>query len=460
MLYRGQPINRPITHPGHHRLSTAINHLVLVAGGKGTRLVSVAAAIPKALVPIGGKPLLAHHLELAAACGIEHVTIFAGYLAPAIEAFVGDGSSFGLHVRVIVEDEPLGTAGALLRSLDELPEDFLVLYGDVMTAVDFHAFGRAHKERQADFLMLAHPNDHPLDSDLLEISAGERVVALHTYPHPPDACYGNLVNAALYAVRRDALLPWADRPGRRDFIKDVVLGLISSGARVFAYRSSEYLKDMGTPARLQQVEADYRAGRISLGKGERPAVFLDRDGTLNVDKGHLYHPRQLELYPGAGAALRFLRESGFRIVVITNQPVIARGEASEEDVAAIHRRLEWDLGQAGAFVDAIYFCPHHPDRGFPGERPDLKIACDCRKPGTGLIEQACRDIRIDLRSSWMIGDQTRDVELARRAGMRSVLVQTGMAGRDAEYATTPDHVAADIATAARLVVAKGAIAGP
>ena len=435
---------------------STIKHLVILAGGKGTRLAAVAGSVQKVLVSIGGKPVLQHHLELAAVSGIEYVTIFAGYFAEDIEAFVGDGMKFGPCLRVIVENEPLGTAGAVVNSLDLLPEHFFALYGDVMVAEDLQRIATAHLARDADFTMVAHPNDHPFDSDLLETDADDRVTAIHAYPHTPDACYQNLVNAGLYVIRRDALRPWAGASGKLDFVKDIASGLISDGGRVFAYRSSQYLKDMGTPARLQQVERDYRSGRIAstTTDAKNAAIFLDRDGTLNIEKGHLRKPEELELLPGVGATLRLLRQAGFRLVITTNQSVIARGEASEADVAAIHCRLEWELGKTGAFVDGIYICPHHPDRGFPGERPDLKIVCDCRKPATGLIERACRDLQIDLASSWLIGDQTRDIETARRAGLRSVLVQTGKAGGDGGFAAAPDYIATDLSAAARMILAR------
>ena len=112
-----------------------------------------------------------------------------------------------------------------------------------------------------------------------------------------------------------------------------------------------------------------------------------------------------------------LRQEGYRLIVLTNQSVIARGEACEADVASIHRRLEWELGKEGAYLDGIYLCPHHPHGGFPGERIDLKMKCECRKPATGLFERACAELRIDRARSWMIGDQTRDIEMARRSGV-------------------------------------------
>jgi histidinol-phosphate phosphatase family protein len=436
------------------RSSSRLNHLVIVAGGPGVRLASVAGGLPKVLVPVGGKPVLQHQLELAACAGIDEVTIFAGHLSEKISDFIGDGSRFGLRVRVFAEKEPMGNAGALLQSLDLLPEDYFVVYGDLMLAVDLQRIAKRHLDREADFTMVVHPNDHPQDSDLVETDANDWVTAVHACPHPRDQFFGNLVSAALYVVRREALRPWAAFPGKQDFTKGVISGLVAKGARVLAHRSNEYVKDIGTPARLLRAEADWSAGKINLeaSNRNRPTVFLDRDGTLNVEKGHLRTPEELEIFPEAAPALRLLRQSGFSLVVLTNQPVIARNEATEADVAAIHRRLEWELGKEGAYLDAIYVCPHHPDRGFPGERAELKTHCDCRKPGIGLFEQACRDLRVDVAKSWMVGDQARDIEMARRAGLRSVLVRAGGAGREGQFAAAADHVVDDLAAASGVIL--------
>ena len=410
--------------------------------------------LPKALIPVGGKPVLQHQLELARQAGVESATIFAGYLASAIADFVGDGSRFGLDIRVRIEDAPLGNAGALVGALDEMPEQFFVLYGDVMAAVDLARMGAFHLGCGADFTTLVHPNDHPFDSDLIEADDEDRVAAIRAYPHPDGEHFANLVNAALYVVRREALRPFqSPGGGKLDFTRDVLAGLVARGAKVLAYRSPEYIKDMGAPARLSRVEADWRAGKIKTGGAARPAVFLDRDGTLNDDRPFINCAANLELLPGAGAALRRLREAGFLLIVVTNQPVIARGEATEAELADIHRKLEWELGKAGAYIDALYFCPHHPDAGYAGEIPALKIACDCRKPATGLIDAACRDFAIDRAASWVVGDSTRDVELARRAGLASVLVRTGNGGEDGRYEVRPDHVVADIGAAADLIAA-------
>ena len=434
-------------------VASDIDHVVILAGGKGTRLTTMAPDLPKVLVPVGGTPVLQHQLELARDNGMRNVTVLAGHLGGEVQAFVGDGSRFGLAARVEIEDQPLGNAGLLARLLDRLPEHFIVLYGDLMLSVDFSEILEQHLRQAADFTAVVHPNDHPLDSDLFETDAEDWVTAIHAYPHPDDASFENLVNAALYVVRREALRPWADSRGKLDFTKDILPGLIANGSRVLAHRSTAYIKDMGTPARLARVEADWRAGKLAWpARQSDPAIFLDRDGTLIVEHGRLRDPRDLQLIPGVATALKSLRDAGFRLVVLTNQPIIARGEATEDDVAAVHRRLEWELGKQGVFLDRIYVCPHHPDAGFPGERAELKIHCECRKPGTAMFERASRELRLDPTRSWMIGDQTRDIEMARRAGLQSILVQTGHAGGDRRFAVEPSLIAADISAAAALIL--------
>jgi histidinol-phosphate phosphatase family protein len=217
---------------------------------------------------------------------------------------------------------------------------------------------------------------------------------------------------------------------------------------------------MGTPERLAKVEGDLQNGTVARKSGRKPrtAVFLDRDGTLNVEKGHLARPDDLELFPGVGPSIRSLNRAGIPAIIITNQPVIARGEADFADVDAIHRRLENLLAKDGAFVDAIFYCPHHPDKGFEGERPELKVACACRKPAPGLVDRACEMFSIDRAKSWFVGDSGRDLECAKNAGLQPVLVQTGAAGRDVPSDVKPVFIAPDAPSAIAEVLARIGIA--
>src|SRR5262249_4571572 len=153
---------------------------------------------------------------------------------------------------------------------------------------------------------------------------------------------------------------------------------------------------------LDAAVGDLRRGRVARASlaVRQQAVFTDRDGTLNAKRDYVRTPDELELLDGVAPAIRRLNEAEYRVVVVTNQPVIARGECTFAGLRQIHAKLETELGRERAFVDAILFCPHHPDRGFAGEIPDLKIECACRKPGTALVDGAARDLNIDLARSW------------------------------------------------------------
>ncbi len=426
---------------------------VILAGGMGSRLASRTQGLPKPLVPVDGKPLLAYQLELLADQGCDEVVLLCGFGAGAIQDWCGDGGRWGLTLRCVEEAKALGTAGAVIAALAELPEEFFVLYGDTMLNVDLRRMAAEHAASGAEATLFLHPNEHPEDSDLVESDEFGRILAIHGYPHPEGALLPNQVNAALYVVRRRVLEGFAVPEAPLDFAKAVFPALLREGVHLHGYRSGEYIKDAGTPKRLDRVEADVRAGVVARGSlaVRRPAVFLDRDGTINREIGFLTKPEQLELLPGAAEAVRWIKQAGYRVVVVTNQPVIARGDCTTAELLAIHDKLEMELSRAGAFLDGIYSCPHHPDKGFAGERPELKIECECRKPGDGLLRRAAEELNLDLAASWMIGDRTVDVEAGAKAGCRTILVRTGEGGRDGRSAVQPDHVADDLLAAARLL---------
>ena len=431
---------------------------VILAGGKGSRLATLSKGLPKPLVPVDGKPLLQHQLELLARHKAEQVTVLCGYGAAAIAEFCGDGSRWGLDLKCIEETRPMGTAGAVIAALDQLPDEFLVTYGDTLMDVDLPRFYEAHAASGAEATLFLHPNDHPQDSDLVECDLNGRITAIHGYPHPEGANLPNQVNAALYVIRASALRGFAVPDAPLDFAKHVFPRLLADGVHLNGYRSPEYIKDAGTPERLERVEADVRSGLVARSSlaVKRPAVFLDRDGTINKEIQYLTRPEEIKLIPGAAEAIRLLREAGYRIAVVTNQPVIARGDCTAEQLMHIHDYMEMELSREGAFIDRIYYCPHHPDKGFEGERAELKFDCECRKPGGGMVWQAERELNLDLPASWLIGDRTGDVQTAHNCGMRAVLLETGMGGRDQRYDAAPDYVFGDLLTAARFIAQRNA----
>ena len=159
-------------------------------------------------------------------------------------------------------------------------------------------------------------------------------------------------------------------------------------------------------------------------------MFLDRDGTINKYVGFLRDIGQFELIPGVAEAIKKINESGYLAIVVTNQPVIARGEVTTSELQLIHNKMETLLGEEGAYFDAIYYCPHHPHRGYPGEIEALKIDCDCRKPKPGMLLQAAKDFNISLEDSWMIGDGENDIKAGKAAGCRTALIGTDDFGQE------------------------------
>ena len=291
-------------------------------------MATLSQGLPKALVAVNGKALLEYQFELLARHKVEQVTVLCGYGAAATSEFCGNGERWGLRVKCITEAAPLGTAGAVIAALDQLPDEFLALYGDTMVNVDLARFYAAHTASGAAATLFLHPNDHPQDSDLVESDEHGRVIAIHGCPHPAGTVLANQVNAALYFLKASALRGVAVPAAGLDFAKDVFPRLLREQVHLHAYRSPEYVKDAGTPERLERVAADVRSGVVARGSLEvrRPAIFLDRDGTINEEVSYLTRPEQMKLIAGSAAAIRKLREAGYRMVVITNQPVIARGD--------------------------------------------------------------------------------------------------------------------------------------
>ena len=431
-----------------------MTQVVILAGGMGSRLKAVTGDLPKPLAPVAGSTLLGRQLDLIARSAMTDVVILSGYKAETIAEYCGDGSDWGLNVRCIAEAQARGTAGAVLDALPDLQPRFIVMYGDVVLDVDLDRLVAVHERHTPAATILVHPNDHPFDSDIVELDTQGFVRRIRGYPHPEGEELPNLVNAGLYVLERDALGAVTDLPEKPDFGKHVFARMVDQAMPVFGYRSPEYIKDAGTPERLAKTGRDIDSGKVAALSLRTPAaaIFLDRDGVLNQEVGLISRPQDLNLLPGVGEAVTRINRSSYRSVVITNQPVIARGDCTEDELARIHARLDTLLAHDHAYVDALYYCPHHPDKGFPGEVPELKFACACRKPEPGLILQAAEELGIDLTRSWMIGDTTVDMELARRCGLSFIMVGTGHAGKDGRHPGEPTHTAPDLAAAVAMIL--------
>lgn len=419
---------------------------ILMAGGRGTRIAELFPNIPKPLIPVAGMPILEREIRSLCAQGFKDIILTVGYLADKIISYFGDGSQFGAKIDYFVEESPLGNAGALFRLREKIGEEpFLLLNADAAFDVDFNRMVAFHKNHGGLVTLFTHPNSHPYDSGLIIADKSGHVEKWLAKEDERPQWYDNRVNAGLHVIDSKVLdiglksLEINNESGfpqgKVDLDRQILKPLCGSNM-MFCYDSPEYVKDMGTPERFHQVETDYKNG-VVLAKNltnKQKAIFLDRDGTINKYVGFLRNIDDFELIEGVAEAIKLINQSGYLAIVVTNQPVIARGEVTWDELNEIHKKMATLLGKEGAYVDGIYICPHHPDKGFEGERPEYKIDCDCRKPKPGLLLQAAKDFNIDLSESYMIGDSHRDVEAGENAGVKkSIKVEENVA--DALFVT-------------------------
>jgi len=408
---------------------------VVLAGGMGTRLSSRTAGVPKALVPVDGVPVIDRQIDLAASYGVRDVLLLLGHRSDDVMRWASNRRRDGVSVEWLIESEPRGTGGALLDARKKLAERFLLFFVDQVMDMDLGRLLGHHDERGNAVTVVVHPNDHPYDSDLIQVDAEGRVVAVLRPPHDPGSHHRNIVNAATYVIDRSALNWFPERSVKCDLARDLLPQMIDHGTIVGAYGSREYLKDMGTPDRLERVEADIRSGAVGRRhlRNRLPAILLDRDGTINHEVGRISNPADLQLIPGVAAAVGRANRAAHLVAVVTNQPVVARGDCTERELDRIHGCMEGLIAESKAYFDGVYVCPHHPDRGFEGERVELKGPCGCRKPATGLVIRADRDLMFDPARTWLVGDSSTDVACAMASGLIPGLVATGHAGADRRH---------------------------
>ena len=305
-----------------------------------------------------------------------------------------------------------------------------MLNADAIFDIDFNRIVKFHKEKGGLVTLFTHPNSHPYDSGLIIADKTGAVEQWLTKEDVRPKYYENRVNAGLHVVSPEIL---AVRPeGTKIDLDRQLLKPLAGTGKMFCYDSPEYVKDMGTPDRYEAVCKDFADGVVA-GKNlkrEQKAIFLDRDGTINKYVGFLRNIDEFELFPGVAEAIGRINRSGYLAIVVTNQPVIARGEVTFDELQQIHNKMETLLGLEGVYLDGIYFCPHHPHKGYEGEISELKFDCDCRKPKPGMLVKAAKDFNIDLENSWMIGDGENDIKAGQVAGCKTALIGEGEFNQD------------------------------
>ena len=429
---------------------------VIMAGGKGTRLQSVSGTeTPKPLVPIAGIPILERQVNTLKANGVTSFIFTVGHLKEKIKQYFGNGQKFGVRIDYIEENEPLGSGGALFYLKDKIKDDFILLSGDVVFDIDIARMMTFHKSNNALATLFTHPNMHPFDSDLVIADGKGKVLRFDYKGSERNFWYKNSVNAGFFIISPVALKILGDKPVKLNLEHDIISKLIES-ERVYSYNSPEYIKDVGTPERMSASEKDIVNGIVEARnlKNKQKAVFLDRDGTINKYVGFLRTPDEMSLYPFSAEAIKKLNDNGYLVIVVTNQPVVARGECTFETLNDIHNKMETLLGKEGAYIDDLFFCPHHPKSGFEGEIKELKIDCNCRKPKTGLIDMAVQKYNIDLERSWTVGDFYSDVQLGINAGTNTIKLNTETNGDDKHTPCEPNYYADTLLDAVNIILEK------
>ncbi|MDA8983835.1 HAD-IIIA family hydrolase [Planktomarina temperata] len=428
--------------------------VLILAGGFGTRLRKLYPKTPKPLVPVCDEPILHHCILQCLKHGFKDILVSTHYEAEKIRRSIVDSFGSKCQLDFIHECEPRGTAGASYLALDSMSDDFFIIYADIYADVNMNKLMEFHHFNRSEFTTVVHPNDHPHDSDIILYDKKTlRIFAVDAHKsRKPNTILPNTVNAAMYVANKNAL---KQHPGCWDIAQDLIPTLVQNEVKVFAYETVEYLKDMGTPERLSQVDMDVISRKVSVrnDRSERIAVFLDRDGCINKYNGYIRDVGGFVLEANATEGIKTLNSSNYLTFCITNQPVIARGEATLEEVEKIHDYMATRLGLGGAYLDSVLLCPHHPDAGYQGEVEDLKFDCECRKPKPGMILELSRKHNIDLKNSWVVGDTMRDIAAGKSAGCWTILISGGDPNKNhKELSQPPDFVVNEVAEAAYFIL--------
>lgn len=384
-----------------------LTQAVVLAGGLGTRLGELTRSTPKPLLPVGGRPFLEYLVWNLRRHGITRVVFCVGYLAERIVEHFGDGARFGVAIEYVVEREPAGTGGALLLARPRLEEEFLVLNGDTLCDLNYLDLGLLLKETgAAAAVALRHvPDAQRYGRVCLEGS-------LVTGFEEKGAGGPGLVSGGVYALRRAALEGLPGVPASLE--RDLFPALAAAGSLAGRVYGGFFL-DIGVPESLREAQAAVPRWR------RKPAVFLDRDGVLNEDRGYIHRPEEFVWVEGAPEAVKWLNDRGYLVILVTNQAGIARGYYTEEDFWGLMKWVGAELRRRGAHLDAVYYCPHHPAEG----REPYRQKCGCRKPAPGLIRRALKEWDVDVARSLMIDDREENLPAAAVLGLHGAVFRGG-----------------------------------
>jgi histidinol-phosphate phosphatase family protein len=376
---------------------------VILAGGRGTRLRPLTNTRPKAMVLFHGRPFLEYIVEMLREQGFERVLMLLGYLPEVTQDHFGDGSGFGVEIDYSVTGADDLTVSRMQVARDRIEESFLLLYCDNYWPMRMDDMWSRFEELDVPAMVTAYANRDRYRPGKDNLLIDDGYVRAFDKTQSVPALQGVEISYAILTDRVLDLLPTED-----ELFEVAIYPKLAERGELGAYVSEHRYYSIGSPERLELAERFL---------ARRPTVILDRDGTLNLRPPRAQYvtgPEEFEWMPGALEALRMLNAAGYRVAVVTNQAGIGRGAMTEEQLAAVHRKMTSEAEQAGGRIDAVYHCPHAWDDG-----------CDCRKPAPGLLFQAQHDFDLDLTRTPFIGDDERDAQAAHAAGCPFRLVSDG-----------------------------------
>lgn len=374
---------------------------VILAGGYGTRLKPFTDTNPKPMYPFEGKPFLEYLVEQVKSFGIEQIVLLLGYLPEKIMDYFGDGSKWGIHILYSVTPVEYETGLRLKAAWEEglLAQEFLLMYCDNYCPVDYRRLCREYSGNNALIQVTAYANLDRYTKNNLRI-AENGLIEVYDKTRKAKGLQGVDIGYAI--VNRDVmeLMP----PGNENFEKAVYPRLVEQ-ERMFATVTRHRYYSVGSWERIELTKAFFSSQKY---------IFLDRDGTINARPPracYIESPEDFVWLPGAKQAVKELKDGGYQIILISNQPGIARGRLTEQMLERIHEKMQAELREVGACIDYIYYCPHNWDEG-----------CECRKPKPGMLYQAQRELSLDLTRCWMLGDDERDMHAGGDAGCRCMYI--------------------------------------
>ncbi|SHE95303.1 HAD-IIIA family hydrolase [Schwartzia succinivorans] len=384
-------------------MTNKIKQAVILAGGLGTRLRPFTNEHPKPMYRFNNKPFIEYLVEQVKSFGIKKIVILLGYKAQEIQDYLGDGSRYGLTIEYSVTPVEYETGNRLLEIRDLLDDRFLLMYCDNYCPIDFDKLVRDAYKNDAAIQITAYTNRDNYTKDNLLIATDGKV---EVYDKKRETLGLKGVDIGYAIIKKETLDLLDSNSGIVNFEKEVYPQCVAQG-ELFATSVEHRYYSIGSWNRIELTEQFF---------SERKTIFLDRDGTLNVRPPkacYVERPEGFVWLPGAKEAIQKLKENGYRLILVSNQPGIARGNLSVDTLNAIHDKMQADLRQeTGYEIDAMYYCPHNWDE-----------ECECRKPKPGMLYEAQKEYSLNLRKCILIGDDERDIQAGKAAGCKCYQVK-------------------------------------